>query len=120
MIEATDLLARFMVDSWPDARRFEQAVGTVVRKAAHAGRPVHAFGEMVALLCEQGLFDAAVRLEELWNGLRLECRFALFCAYPWQLFPTEGEAAAFHRSAARTALQCDQFGDDLQREHTGR
>ncbi|WP_229487749.1 ATP-binding protein [Pseudoduganella lutea] len=97
MLDAADLLARFMVDGWPDARRFDEVVGTVVRKAANTGRPVHAFGEMVALLCEQGRFDAAVRLEELWNGLRVECRFTLFCAYPWQLFPTDGEAAAFRR-----------------------
>ncbi|HEX8605738.1 MAG TPA: ATP-binding protein [Pseudoduganella sp.] len=97
MLEAADALARFMVDGWPDERRFEQAIGTVVRQAAAAGKPVHAFGEMVALLCAQGLYDAAVRLEQLWNALREECRFALFCAYPWQLFPSGEQAAAFQR-----------------------
>jgi len=47
---------------------------------------VHAFGEMVALLCQDGLFDAAVELEGLWNELAARFRFHLFCAYPSRLF----------------------------------
>ncbi|GGY58441.1 ATP-binding protein [Pseudoduganella albidiflava] len=97
MLDAADALAGFMVEDWPDEQRFDQVIGKLVRQAAAAGKPVHAFGEMVALLCEQGLYDAAVRLEQLWNALRRECRFALFCAYPWQLFPTDQQAADFHR-----------------------
>lgn len=97
MLDAADALAGFMVEDWPDEQRFDQVIGNVVRQAAATGKPVHAFGEMVALLCEQGLYDAAVRLEQLWNALRRECRFALFCAYPWQLFPTDKQAADFHR-----------------------
>ncbi|WBS04455.1 ATP-binding protein [Pseudoduganella sp. SL102] len=97
MLDAADALAGFMVEDWPDEQRFDQVIGKLVRQVAAAGKPVHAFGEMVALLCEQGLYDAAVRLEQLWNALRRECRFALFCAYPWQLFPTDQQAADFHR-----------------------
>ena len=97
MLDAAGTLAQFMVDGWPDARRFDEVVGNLVRKACAGGQPVHAFGEMVALLCEQGLYDAAVRLEELWNGLGEACRFSLFCAYPWHLFPTEALAADFRR-----------------------
>ncbi|MBQ5941635.1 MEDS domain-containing protein [Massilia sp. AB1] len=97
MLDAAGTLARFMVDGWPDEGLFDEVVGNTVRKACASGRAVHAFGEMVALLCEQGLYDAAVRLEELWNGLGEACRFSLFCAYPWNLFPTQELAADFRR-----------------------
>jgi PAS domain S-box-containing protein len=97
MLDAADALAQFMVDDWPDERRFDDTVGNIVRKACGSGLPVHAFGEMVALLCARGLYDAAVRLEQLWNGLRMQCQFSLFCAYPWELFPTDELASAFHR-----------------------
>ncbi len=97
MLDAAATLAGFMVDGWPDERLFDEVVGNTVRKACAKGRSVHAFGEMVALLCERGLYDAAVRLEELWNRLGEACRFSLFCAYPWNLFPTQELAEDFHR-----------------------
>jgi len=95
-LDAQEALDHFMVDGWPDAQRFDATVGKTVRDACAAADTVHAFGEMVALLCMQGLYDAAIRLEQLWNGLREKCRFSLFCAYPWRLFPTEELASAFH------------------------
>jgi PAS domain S-box-containing protein len=107
MLDAADALAQFMVDGWPDERRFDDAIGTVVRRAAAAGKPIHAFGEMVALLCAQALYDAAVRLEQLWNALREECQFALFCAYPWQLFPTGEQAVAFQRICSEHDHACE-------------
>lgn len=97
MLDAAETLARFVIDDWPDEKLFNTTVGTVVRAACASGNTVHAFGEMVALLCSRGLYDAAVRLEELWNGLARECSFELFCAYPWQQFSTAEQAAAFQR-----------------------
>jgi signal transduction histidine kinase/ActR/RegA family two-component response regulator len=37
---------------------------------------------MVALLWSEGNYDAAIRLEELWNDLQKAHSFSLFCAYP--------------------------------------
>jgi PAS domain S-box-containing protein len=95
MLDASAVLSQFMIDDWPDEQRFRDVVGGLVSKTCTPGRQVHAFGEMVALLCARGLYDAAIRLEQLWNRLREEYRFSLFCAYPWQLFPTEERALAF-------------------------
>jgi len=95
MLEASGIMGRFMVDDWPDERLFREVVGAVVRKACAPGKQVHAFGEMVALLCARGLYDAAVRLEQLWNQLREEHHFSLFCAYPWELFPSEERTLVF-------------------------
>ncbi|SFU83358.1 PAS domain S-box-containing protein [Pseudoduganella namucuonensis] len=94
-LDADETLSQFMIEGWPDATRFEQTVGRLVRAAAASGGAVHAFGEMVAVLCAQGRYEAALRLEELWNDLAKEARFALFCAYPWKLFRTAEHSAAF-------------------------
>ncbi|WP_250504787.1 ATP-binding protein, partial [Caballeronia sp. AZ7_KS35] len=94
-LDADDTLAQFMVDDWPDESRFNDVVGTIVKKACGDGLTVNAFGEMVALLCERGLQQAAIRLEQLWNRLAEEVSFSLFCGYPWHLFPTAESADAF-------------------------
>lgn len=86
-LDAAQTLAAFMVDGWPDERRFIQAVGDVVAKAALAGNGrVRAFGEMVALLWEAGQRDAAVRLEDLWNQLCQHHAVSVLCAYPMAAF----------------------------------
>jgi PAS domain S-box-containing protein len=84
--EANAVLAQILVNEWPDAQRFDAIVGKIIREASAGGRAVHAFGEMVAILCSQGRYEAAIRLEQLWNGLQGNCSFSLFCAYPWNLF----------------------------------
>ena len=75
-----------MVSGSPDPRLFNQVVGSLVAQLAEGGRGVRAFGEMVAILWEQGNRAAAVRLEELWNELQKTQTFALFCAYPIEGF----------------------------------
>src|SRR5262249_46498317 len=69
-----------------DSQLFDNSVGEIVKQASGGGRRVRAFGEMVALLTEQGNFAAAVQLEELWNDLRRKHEFGLFCAYPLSSF----------------------------------
>ncbi len=96
-LDAEQTLAQFMIDEWPDEGRFNAVVGKVVRDACAESGSVNAFGEMVALLCEQGLFDAAIRLEQLWNDLAASTSFSLFCAYPWNLFPTAELSTAFQK-----------------------
>jgi PAS domain S-box-containing protein len=54
--------------------------GLIARISSHGKRQVNAFGEMVALLCEQGRYEAAVRLQQLWNGLAELQEFSLLCA----------------------------------------
>jgi anti-sigma regulatory factor (Ser/Thr protein kinase) len=81
VIDAASALAEFMVDGRPDPQRFDASIGAVVRRAARAGRPMRAFGEMVALLWEDGNVNGAIELEELWNELGRQVSFSLFCAY---------------------------------------
>jgi len=94
--DAAATLERIVVDGMPDAARFEEAVGTVVR-AAVAGDGVtgaHAYGDMVGLLWRARRFDAAHRLERYWNELQDKLGFALFCGYPIDIFSEQFRASA--------------------------
>lgn len=88
--DAAETLSKFMVGELPDAELFAERIGDIISRATE-GRPrVRIYGEMVALLWAEGNYDAAIRLEELWNALQESHSFALFCAYPMSGFAGEG------------------------------
>lgn len=95
ILDADDTLNRFLRLGTPDFDAFTRSVGQVVLRACDRGRPVHAFGEMVALLWERGQVPAALELERLWNTLAEKHPFSLVCAYPQRLFTQPGLADAF-------------------------
>jgi hypothetical protein len=82
--DASETMRGFMVAGWPDPAGFWQAIRPLLRQPARAGQPVRVFGEMVALLWDAGLIEAAVELEALWNELGAQHPFSLLCAYPAQ------------------------------------
>jgi anti-sigma regulatory factor (Ser/Thr protein kinase) len=81
-LDAHETLGRFTRHGRIDHAAFDEVVGGVVRAAVAGGRPVRAFGEMVALLWERGDVAGALELEGLWNGLQVPLPFSLYCAYP--------------------------------------
>ncbi len=82
VLDASDTLQTFMIDGSPDPRLFETTIGGIVDAAARGGRAVRVFGEMVAVLWDQGNVTGALALEGLWNDLAETRRFFLMCAYP--------------------------------------
>lgn len=98
-LDASQTLAKFMVDGQPDADRFTRLIGETIERARSAAEAqdsrVVAFGEMVALLWTQGQKAAALRLEQLWNELAKTHTFFLRCAYPMRHFNLEGDAQTF-------------------------
>jgi anti-sigma regulatory factor (Ser/Thr protein kinase) len=96
LLDAADTLARFMRAGELDRHAFRRVVGSVVRQAVESGRPVRAFGEMVALLWEAGDVLAAIELEKAWNDLAKDLPFALLCAYPSQAMQGQEHADALH------------------------
>jgi PAS domain S-box-containing protein/excisionase family DNA binding protein len=98
-LDATETLESFLVNGQPDVDRFNEVIGSVVETAAADGRPVRAFGEMVAILAADGNHAAAMELERLWNQLQERHRFALFCAYPMDVFRDAGLSEAFEAIA---------------------
>lgn len=86
--DAEQTLDALMVGDDPSADAFEEVVGTLLDRIAEQfprGR-TRAFGEMVNVLCERGLPEAAVRLEELWNAVVQQRGFSLLCGYRLNLF----------------------------------
>jgi len=108
-LEARDVLARLMVGGAPDARLFEQTVGAVMDGASAGGRRMRVYGEMVALLSDDGDFASALALEDLWNDLGELREFELLCAYPMRAFDDPSSAEAFTRI-------CDQHTEVIPTE----
>jgi len=94
-LDASETLARFMVNGHPDADGFDRVVGEKVKTAlARAGNGgLRAYGDMVGLLWQDRQFPAAIRLEQLWNRLRRKVPFSLFCAYPLDIFGGQFDVA---------------------------
>jgi signal transduction histidine kinase len=121
-LNAKQVLAAFMTDNWPNEERFTDVVGGIVANAvacAHgAQQRVAIFGEMVALLWAEGKTDAAIRLEQLWNGLARTKSFSLFCAYPMSSFNREEDAGLLlkicneHSAVIPTEGYMDLVSDD--------
>jgi signal transduction histidine kinase len=95
-LDAVDTLGKIQRGGLPDVARATDLFGEVLRQAGAGSRNrVRVFGEMVALLCNDGRFEAAIRLEEIWNQLGRSSAFSLFCAYPIGGFGRESDAANF-------------------------
>ena len=80
-LDAGQTLHELMPAERLDPGAFDRVIGSVIRGAGAGGRPVRAFGEMVALLWDDGLVSDAVQLEERWNELGDRHPFSLFCGY---------------------------------------
>ena len=101
LLDAHEMLARFMVNGQPDWELFENAMGEAL-KLARARVPdagIRAYGEMVGVLWEGRETDAAIRLEECWNRLLHRGGITLFCGYPIDVFANE-----FQRDAMQDVL----------------
>jgi anti-sigma regulatory factor (Ser/Thr protein kinase) len=98
-LDAATTLSRFTRDGRVDRDAFFDVIGGVVRAAAETGRPVRAYGEMVALLWEAGDVMAAIELETLWNELGTAIPFSLYCAY-------RSESVAGHEHADALSRVC--------------
>jgi hypothetical protein len=79
--DAAQTLSELMAADKLDGAAFDRVIGTVIAAAGAGGRPVRAFGEMVALLWDDGLVSDAVRLEAMWEELGGRHPFSLLCGY---------------------------------------
>jgi hypothetical protein len=81
-LDASETIRGFMVGDLPDPAGFWEVISPLLRQAARAGQPVRVFGEMVSLLWDAGLVNAAIEVEVMWNELGDQHPFSLLCAYP--------------------------------------
>jgi hypothetical protein len=99
---------------------FDASVGTQIRQLAALGR-LRVYGEAVDLLAFQGNFAGAQLLENLWNGLRTQAAFTLFCGYSSENFGdplTAGSLRSICRSHSHARADPDDLlGSFLLRTH---
>ena len=97
MYDAEELLASFMSEDMPDPELFRSSIGDVLTENTKAGdvQGLVVFGEMVAVLWDEGNHAGALALEYLWNELLNARAFHLHCAYPRALF-SSNEAGIFN------------------------
>ena len=104
-LDAAETLSQILTGQMPDAQRFEELVGGTIEKAKASAKTdspcTLIFGEMVALLWQSEKYEAALRLEELWNGLAEKHTFLLRCGYPMNEFQSDTHGELFVKVCAQ-------------------
>jgi KaiC/GvpD/RAD55 family RecA-like ATPase len=98
MLDTSETLATFMRDGMPDAKLFRTTAVGILDEARRSARSqakrLTVFGEMVAVLWDQGNHAAALQLEALWNETLNDRVFHLHCAYPRQSVLSDAHMSA--------------------------
>jgi MEDS: MEthanogen/methylotroph, DcmR Sensory domain len=81
VLDAGETVRELMAADGLDRAAFDRVIGTLIGQAGAGGRPVRAYGEMVALLWDDGLVNGAAQLEGMWEELGRRHPFSLFCGY---------------------------------------
>jgi MEDS: MEthanogen/methylotroph, DcmR Sensory domain len=103
-LDAGETMDSFIVEGWPDAAAFWQTISPVLKRAIARPGQVRVFGEMVAMLWDNGQTGAAVDLEALWNELARQYSFSLLCAYPADALEDEHSDELAQICAAHSAI----------------
>ena len=96
MLDAGEAVHMLLLDDRVARHRFDELIGDLVRATAAGGRPVHAYGEIVAVMWAEGEINAALELEGLWNALGREVPLSLYCAYPSDIVGEGVDVDALH------------------------
>jgi PAS domain S-box-containing protein len=105
-LDAIETLATFMLAGMPDRTRFFDFMDSILRPTnvtEESCLPTVALGEMVALLANDGNFEAAIQLEQLWSDLALKYSLSLRCAYPMSSFHQVEHGKHLHSICAKHA-----------------
>jgi hypothetical protein len=91
IVDADELLPRFMRDAMPDAPVFLGLAANVIASARGEGRypKVRWWGEMVNVLWEQGNVAASMSLEDQFDRLANHHEIAIFCSFVMDNFNSE-------------------------------
>ena len=83
VVDADELLPRFMQKALPDGPMFLGLAGEIIARTRGAGRfpQVRWWGEMVNVLWERGDVAASMNLEDLFDRVAQEQDIAIFCSF---------------------------------------
>lgn len=114
VLDAANLLSRFMRRGEPSRALFEQSVGTLVRRlSAESGGRLRIYGEMVELPAQEGNYAAAEHLEQRWNELGATTPFRLLCGYSAAHFAAPDAGSALAAICAQHTKLVTQSQDPL-------
>jgi signal transduction histidine kinase len=123
-LDAAETMSGFMKEGLPDQQQFTKVIGGTIARATAAVRggptQIAIFGEMVALLWQQGNAQGAIELERLWNDLGQSHSFDLRCGYPLTDFDREEHRDSFakicgHHHAVIPAESYTALADESDR-----
>ena len=91
VVDADELLPRFMRHTMPEAPVFLGLAGEIIARTRSAGRfpKVRWWGEMVNVLWERGDVAASMNLEDLFDRVAHEQDIAIFCSFVMDNFDGE-------------------------------
>src|SRR3954463_2363073 len=91
VVDADELLPRFMRHTMPEAPVFLGLAGEIIARTRSAGRfpRVRWWGEMVNVLWERGDVAASMNLEDLFDRVAHEQDIAIFCSFVMDNFNGE-------------------------------
>jgi CheY-like chemotaxis protein len=99
-LDAAAAVSTIMENGAPDAVRFSEIFGDLIRSCGKATNRQHPriawFGECLGLLCAEDKSDAAIQIERMANALLEEHDIDIFCAYPRGVFETVSDDSAFN------------------------
>jgi hypothetical protein len=82
ILDARQTMATFMANGIPDPDFFKAAATSALEQLSRGrSNTIRAYGEMVDVLWKDGMNDAAIKLEMLWNRLANTHDFSLLCGY---------------------------------------
>ncbi|MGH9310745.1 MAG: MEDS domain-containing protein [Vicinamibacterales bacterium] len=114
VLDADELLSRFMHRGEPSRSQFFHTVGALVsRLYRESSAGLRIYGEMVELLARDGNYGAAERVEEFWNQLRRRHPFTLLCGYSAAHFAGPDAGSALAAICRRHSHSSSTAGDPL-------
>ena len=111
-LDVDQLLSKFMVNELPDPIRLFKAADEIIAAAAHAGRGeqlhVAACGETTSTLWAQGMTDAAIQLERLWDDIAKTYDMDILCGYLLPRSQREQQNETYVKICAAHSAICSQ------------
>ncbi len=79
--DADAVLAELTKTGKPSLESISAFLNICLEQRADKKQPFRVFGELVAMLSKQKRYEAALEVESIWNQLKEQHKFPLFCAY---------------------------------------
>jgi signal transduction histidine kinase len=100
-LDAAGTLSKFIVDGDIDFELLDETIGSSTARSGDGKRPIRIYGEMAAMLWDEGNVPSAIRLEDHWNSLLDVQPVTLMCGYPMRSFSREADTEPFNEVCNR-------------------